>query len=47
MEMIYTMTGLEKGSDLKDVDLSKAASDYLIAHGMHELRVDALKNVLK
>lgn len=47
MEMLYVVTGSEKGSDLSDVDLSKAAADYLIAHGMHESRVDALKNILK
>ena len=46
-EMLRAIAGLEKGADLKDVDLAAAAETYLTGHGMTNQAVTALKANLK
>ena len=46
-EMLRAVAGLEKGADLTEVDLAKAAETYLTSHGMSAEAVTALKANLK
>ncbi|MBR5010003.1 MAG: tyrosine-protein phosphatase, partial [Clostridia bacterium] len=46
MEMLWAVTGLEKGASLEGVDLAKAAEDYLLSHGMAAGAIEALKTKL-
>ena len=46
-EMLRAIAGLEKGADLKGVDLAAAAETYLTGHGMTAEAVNALKANLK
>ena len=45
--MLRAVAGLEKGADLTEVDLAKAAETYLTSHGMSAEAVTALKANLK
>ena len=47
MEMLYTVTGLEKGASLEGADLAAAAEAWLTAHGMTAEAIEALKAHLK
>lgn len=47
MEMLRAVAGLDKGADLSQTDLAKAAETYLTAHGMQAADVAALKANLK
>ncbi len=44
--MTTIVCGLEKGSDLKDVDLAKATEKYLLSLGMKQEKIDLLKEKL-
>lgn len=46
MEMLYVVTGLERGTSLEGVDLATAAKQYLISHGMEEDAIETLKENL-
>lgn len=47
MEMLRAVAGLDKGADLSQTDLAKAAETYLTVHGMKAADVTALKANLK
>ncbi len=47
IDMIRAIAGAEKDTELESIDLSCAAHDYLVSHGMTEEAIDTLKSRLK